>query len=68
MAKTYRVEGMTCQGCVRAVGNAIRERVPDAAVDVDLEAGTVRVGDGTDEAAIRDAVAGAGFRFLGSAG
>lgn len=64
---TYRVDGMTCQGCVRAVSNAIQDRVPGATVDVDLAAGTVRVAGAGDPDTVRKAVEGAGFNFLGSA-
>ncbi|MCH9020229.1 MAG: heavy-metal-associated domain-containing protein [Proteobacteria bacterium] len=42
MSDTYLVSGMTCEGCVRAVTNAIQRAVPGAAVDVDLETGILR--------------------------
>ena len=37
-----KVQGMTCQHCVRAVSTAIRARDPAAIVQVDLGAGMVR--------------------------
>jgi len=37
-----KVEGMTCQHCVRAVTQAIQGEDPAADVQVDLGAGTVR--------------------------
>jgi copper chaperone len=37
-----KVTGMTCQHCVRAVTQAIQAADPQAAVQVDLAAGTVR--------------------------
>lgn len=37
-----KVEGMSCQHCVRAVTEAIRGEDPTARVQVDLAAGTVR--------------------------
>ena len=37
-----KVAGMTCQHCVRAVTQAIQAEDPQAAVQVDLAAGTVR--------------------------
>ena len=37
-----KVEGMTCQHCVRAVTQAIQAEDPRAAVQVDLATGTVR--------------------------
>lgn len=37
-----KVEGLTCQHCVRAVTQAIQDADPKAAVQVDLATGTVR--------------------------
>jgi len=58
----FKVSGMTCGHCVQAVSKAV-EAVP--AVDralVDLATGEVSVEDhGADEAAIRDAIADAGY-------
>jgi copper chaperone len=56
----FRVTGMTCDGCVRAVTNAIRARAPSATVAVDLAAGTVTV-DGADPADAAEAIADAGY-------
>jgi copper chaperone len=56
---------MTCEGCVRAVTNAIERAIPGASVSVDLAAGKVTV-DG-DESAIAEAVDDAGFSFGGRA-
>ena len=65
MSDTYLVSGMTCEGCVRAVTNAIERAIPGASVSVDLAAGKVTV-DG-DESAIAEAVDDAGFSFGGRA-
>jgi copper chaperone len=64
---TYHVEGMTCEGCARAVTAAVRKLTPDAFVEVDLLAGCVRVGGGADEATVRRAVERAGFTWRGAA-
>ena len=40
---TYRVQGMTCEGCARAVTVAVRKQVPGAFVEVDVFSGFVRV-------------------------
>ena len=66
MTKTYFVSGMTCDGCVRAVTNAIRRSIPGVTVEVDLAAGKVTVGDEVDERAIVRAVDDAGFEFGGT--
>jgi copper chaperone len=69
MMARYRVKGMTCGGCARAVTNAIRvasaaARV-DVDVDVDVAGGTVAVDDAVPEATIAKAVGAAGFEFIG---
>ncbi len=66
MAKTYKVAGMTCGGCVRSVEQAIKAAAPGASVSVDLAGGKVTV-DGADEAAVAKAVDDAGFEFQGAA-
>lgn len=66
MSRTYRVSGMTCEGCVRSVTNAIRQRLPDAAVQVDLGKGIVRVDGVDDDREVREAVDEAGFDFGGA--
>ena len=67
MSRTYRVSGMTCQGCVNAVTNAITAAAPGAEVAVDLAGGTVTIGRLEDEAVIRQAVEDAGFEYGGHA-
>lgn len=65
MTTRYRVKGMTCGGCARAVTNAIRAADAGARVDVDLAAGTVSVDGNLPDARVAEAVAGAGFEFIG---
>lgn len=60
---TYRVEGMTCQGCVASVTRAL-ERIGAKAV-VSLEAHTATVEGQPDEAKVKAAIEGAGFDFGG---
>lgn len=67
MTKTYRVLGMTCDGCANAVRNAIKSVVPEAAVEVDLDGKQVTVEGADDEVAIQQAVEGAGFEYGGPA-
>lgn len=61
---TYRVKGMTCQGCVNAVTKALKAAAPQASVRVELDGGKVTV-DGCDAATVKKAVADAGFEFAG---
>jgi copper chaperone len=67
MRQAFRVTGMTCGGCVRAVTNAIRARLPSADISVDLPKGTVTVGGAVDPKVVAAAVEGAGFGFGGPA-
>ena len=62
---TYRIAGMTCGGCVRSVTRALRNALPQAQVEVDLERATARVQGEHSDAAVRQAVEQAGFRFDG---
>lgn len=62
---TYRVEGMTCGGCARSVTEAIHRVSPALMVEVNVEAGQVRIKGEHDEARLREAVEAAGFDFAG---
>jgi copper chaperone CopZ len=57
---TLSVDGMTCQGCARAVTNALA-RVVTGPVEVDLDRKEVRVPDGSDMAAVARAGEDAGY-------
>jgi copper chaperone len=59
---TYIVEGMTCQGCVNAVTNAIKTSLPDVDIVVELEGGKVTV-SGDDRHAVICAIEDAGFDY-----
>jgi len=67
MAKTYKVDGMTCQGCANSVINAIKGIAPDSEISVDLEAKQITVSGLDDDAVIAKAVDDAGFEFGGFA-
>lgn len=70
MAKTYNVLGMTCQGCANAVSNAIKEAVPGATIDVNLESNAVTVESAAgaeDDCIVKKAVEMAGFEYAGAA-
>ena len=66
MSTTYRVSGMTCEGCVNAVTNAIKGVAPGATVEVSLEDKSVTIEGFDDAAAIARAVDDAGFEFGGA--
>ncbi|AKH22324.1 heavy-metal-associated domain-containing protein [Sedimenticola thiotaurini] len=67
MAKTYKVEGMTCGGCASSVEQAIKTAAAQASVDVQLEGGLVTVDGVDDDDLIRQAVEDAGFTYAGTA-
>ena len=62
-AETFRIEGMTCDHCVRAVTMELLMVPGVASVDVSLEAGTatVRSEAPLPREAVRDAVEEAGY-------
>ncbi len=66
MSETYKVDGMTCDGCARSVTNAITKLAPNAKVTVDLPTGAVSV-DGAAAELVKSAVENAGFDFMGAA-
>ncbi|MDR3515269.1 MAG: heavy metal-associated domain-containing protein [Azospirillaceae bacterium] len=67
MSESYKVNGMTCDGCARSVSKALIARLPDVQVTVDLARGTVTLEGEGDPAIVKAAVEGAGFDFAGQA-
>jgi copper chaperone len=65
MEKTYRVEGMTCNGCAQSVEKAINSVAPTATVKVDLEKQQVTVKNCHSDALVAQAVEEAGFAYGG---
>ena len=60
--RDYTVQGMTCAHCVTSVREEVEEVPGVTAVDVDLDSGRMTVsGEGVDDAAVREAVAEAGY-------
>lgn len=58
----FKVTGMTCAHCERAVTQAIKALDPQARVEVDLDAGTVRVEGTPSEQQIRAAIEEEGYQ------
>ena len=66
MTSTYTVAGMTCSHCVASVSEEVAEVAGVDAVDVDLGSGRLAVtGDDVSDAAVRAAVAEAGYEVVG---
>ena len=57
-----KVTGMSCQHCVNAITKAIRARDPQAQVQVDLAAGTLRAETSLLREAVAEAVAEEGYQ------
>ncbi len=66
MTDTYKVSGMTCDGCVKAVTSAITTALPNVEVQVDLESGKVTIIGAADKDVVAVAVNDAGFTFDGT--
>ena len=64
---TYTVAGMTCNGCVGKVTNAVTDVAGVEDVDVDVATGTLEVVGSADDAAIREAVAKVGYSIVDQA-
>lgn len=58
----FNVKGMTCAHCERAVIQAIRSLDAQAKVDVELNAGRVRVDSNLEPASIRAAIEEEGYQ------
>ena len=62
MNRTYTVPDMSCEHCVAAITEEVSQVAGVAAVQVDLASKRVDVtGPDLDDAAIRDAIADAGY-------
>lgn len=57
----FKVSGMTCGGCARAVEKAVLKADPDARVSVDLEGGAVSVESARPAETFRTAIEDAGY-------
>ena len=61
--RTYKVKGMTCGGCEKAVTRAIQRQLgDDTPVEADACRGEVRVTPSADPQIVTFAIEGAGYR------
>ena len=60
--QTFKVSGMTCGHCERAVINAIQARDAEAQVLVDLPNASVQVASVLSEAVIREVIEAEGYK------
>ena len=59
--QTFKVDGMTCGGCVGAVTRAVQTVDKEAKVEVDLASKTVKVDSNVSPLQIIDVITNAGF-------
>jgi copper chaperone len=57
----FKVEGMTCGHCVKAVTQAVQNVAPQAQVEVSLETGVVGITGATNSDAVIAAIAAEGY-------
>lgn len=62
-----KVEGITCGGCASSIKRALASAAPGAEVNVDIQAGKVKVEGASDRAKVVSAIEGAGFDVTGDA-
>lgn len=58
----FKVEGMTCGHCVKAVTRAVQGVSPHARIEIDLPTRHVRVEGEQDAAKLRAAIEAAGYK------
>ncbi|MCA3263666.1 MAG: heavy-metal-associated domain-containing protein [Telmatospirillum sp.] len=63
---SYRVTGMTCAGCARAMTRALTAQGASAPAEIDLAQGRVTVA-GLDDRQVQAAAEAAGFVYVGRA-
>ncbi|WP_345813568.1 cation transporter [Paraburkholderia sp. PREW-6R] len=68
MTIELQVEGMSCQHCVTAVTNAIREHDESAQVRVDLDSGRVAIESAQPVETLQAAIVEAGYMVKGATG
>ncbi len=59
--QTFKVQGMSCGHCVRALTQALQARDPQAEVQVDLDTGEVRVASHLPRAEVLQAIQAEGY-------
>lgn len=62
--KVFKVDGMTCQGCVKSVTNAIKTLDDKAVVTIDLATKMVNVNSEKSVKEISDSIEDAGYDIL----
>lgn len=64
---TFKVDGMSCEGCVRSVEKAVAGVDPQAGVTVDLATGAVSLTSDKDASEFATAIEDAGYDVMNRA-
>ena len=64
MQERFKVQGMTCNHCVRAVTEAVRRVDAAARVDIDLAAGAVSVDSSVPRERLAEAIREEGYEVV----
>ena len=67
MFTTYKVYGMTCEGCAKALTNAIKATAPNTIFEVDWKGSRISIEGYNDANSLAATVRDAGFKFGGAA-
>jgi copper chaperone CopZ len=59
--RTYNVPAIDCDGCAKAIGEALEPVEGVEATDVDIDAKTVRVRGSADDRVVRKVLTAAGY-------
>ncbi len=62
----FKVQGMTCGGCVKSVTNSIKKVDADASVDVDLKTQIIKIESAKSQGDFSTSITNAGFDVLSS--
>lgn len=58
---TFKVSGMSCQGCVKAINKVIKAKDSQADIQIDLERAEVKVDSQLDKDQLIECIDSAGF-------
>ena len=62
----FKVQGMTCGGCVKSVTNSIKKVDADASVDVDLKTQIIKIDSSKGQGDFTTSIGNAGFDVISS--
>ncbi|OFW36732.1 MAG: hypothetical protein A3J29_02170 [Acidobacteria bacterium RIFCSPLOWO2_12_FULL_67_14b] len=64
---TFQLDRIHCEGCAKKITKAIQEAQPNARVEINIPARTVKVGGTSDRSKVAMAIKGAGYTIEAAA-